>query len=227
MKDFPYDLIGFDLDGTLVDSSYDLAAAVNHVLAGIGRPPLTVEQVRGNIGGGGRRMLARSLADAGVVDDPTRLDQRYTAMLNYYAEHIADTTRLYPGVDDVLEQLATSGVELALVTNKVESLAMKLLGVLGIRERFAAVIGGDSVAKGKPAPDPLIEMMRRCGSRRAAFVGDSEFDVAAAHAAGLPCIAVSFGFPGKPVAELGADAVIDHFAALPKTLQSMADQAGR
>ncbi|TPG43456.1 HAD family hydrolase [Sphingomonas koreensis] len=218
MSDFPFDLIGFDLDGTLVDSSADLAAAVNHVVMGLGRPPLEVAQVRRNIGGGGHRMLKMSLADAGI-DEPDALDARYDALIAYYADHIADETRLYPGVVEALDALIHAGARLALVTNKGEQLAVKLLGALGIADRFAVVIGGDSVSRGKPAPDPILAMIERAGGGRAAFVGDSEFDVAAAHAAGLRCIAVSFGFPGKPVAELGADAVIDDFAALPDALR--------
>jgi phosphoglycolate phosphatase len=225
MLDFPYDLIGFDLDGTLVDSSEDLAAAVNHVLARLNGAPLTIEQIRRNIGGGGRRMLAQSLADAGVAERDD-FDSLYQTMLAYYAEHIADATRPYPGVTEALDQLAAEGARLAVVTNKAGWLATKLLDALDLSAQFTCVIGGDDVAKGKPAPDPIFEMVRRTGARRPVFVGDSEFDVAAAHAAGLPCVAVSFGFPGKPIGELGADAVIDHFAALPDTLRRLA-QAGR
>lgn len=226
MSDFPFELIGFDLDGTLVDSSADLAAAVNHVLAELDRPPLSVAQVRRNIGGGGRRMLALSLADAGI-DEPAALDARYAALLAYYGDHIADATRPYPNVVATLDALIASGARLAVVTNKVERLATALLEALDLADRFATIIGGDSVAKGKPAPDPLLEMMGRCGTRRAAFVGDSEFDVAAAHAAGLPCVAVSFGFPGMPVEQLGADAVIDDFGDLPGALRGLGAQTGR
>ena len=226
MNDFPFDLVGFDLDGTLVDSSADLAAAVNHVLAALDQAPLTVAQVRKNIGGGGRRMLARSLSEAGVAA-PDPIDPLYDKMIAYYSAHIADETRPFPGAVDALTRIGSAGVTLAVVTNKGQRLAEQLLEALGLAAYFEIVIGGDSVAKGKPAPDPLLEMMRRCGGGRAAFVGDSEYDVAAAHAAGLPCIAVSFGFPGKPVAELGADAVIDDFAALPEALRSIGSQTGR
>lgn len=220
MTDFPFHLVGFDLDGTLVDSSADLAAAVNHVLAGLGRAPLSEAEVRRNIGGGGRRMLALSLADAGV-DEPQALDARYAALLAYYEAHIADATRPYPGVAEALDELAALGVRLAVVTNKGGRLATKLLDALGLSARFACVIGGDTVARGKPAPDPILEMVRRCGGGRAAFVGDSTFDVAAAHAAGLPCVAVRFGFADRPVEQLGADAVIGDYAALAPALRRL------
>ena len=226
MSDFPFDLIGFDLDGTLVDSSADLAAAVNHVLAALDRPPLSVAQVRRNIGGGGRRMLALSLADAGI-DEPAALDARYEMLLAYYGDHIADATQPYPRVAETLDALIAAGARLAVVTNKVERLAVTLLEALGLADRFATIIGGDSVGRGKPAADPLLEMIRRCDARSAAFIGDSEFDVAAAQAAGLPCVAVTFGFPGKPIAELGADAVIDDFGALPDALRRLGAQTGR
>lgn len=218
MAAFPFPLVGFDLDGTLVDSSADLAAAVNHVLAGLGRPPLTIEQVRANIGGGGRRMLAQSLADAGI-NAPEVLDRHYAALLAYYADHIADATRPYPGVVEALDELAARDVRLAVVTNKVERLAVKLLDALGLADRFATIIGGDSVAESKPSPAPLREMLRRLGGGPAAFVGDSRFDIDAARAAGLPNIAVGFGFTDRPVTTLGADAVIDTYADLVPTLE--------
>ncbi|HEU4959793.1 MAG TPA: HAD-IA family hydrolase [Sphingomonas sp.] len=220
MTDFPFHLVGFDLDGTLVDSSADLAAAVNHVLAGLGCPPLSEAQVRQNIGGGGRRMLAMSLADAGI-EEPEALDARYAALLAYYEEHIADATRPYPDVAEALDELAALGVRLAVVTNKGGRLATKLLDALGLLDRFACVIGGDAVARGKPAPDPILEMIRRRGGGRAAFVGDSTFDVEAAHAAGLPCVAVSFGFADRPVERLGADAVIGGYGELVSALRGL------
>ncbi|MGN6377035.1 MAG: phosphoglycolate phosphatase [Sphingomonas sp.] len=220
MSDFPFQIVGFDLDGTLVDSSGDLTAAVNHVLEGLGRPPLTVAQVVRNIGGGGERMMRLSLADAGIEDDDA-LPGRYRQMLDYYADHIAERTRAFPGVSDALDTLAAHGAQLAVVTNKVERLAAKLLDGLGLVDRFACIIGGDSVEKGKPAPDPLHAMVRRLGGGRAAFVGDSAYDIRAAKAAGLPNIAVSFGFANAPVEELGADAVIDSYEALVPTLRRL------
>jgi phosphoglycolate phosphatase len=225
MSDFPFDLIGFDLDGTLVDSSVDLAAAVNHILAGLGRPPLPLAEVRRHIGGGGRRMLALSLADAGA--DDSALDAHYAALLAYYAVHLADNTRPFPGLAEALDALAARGVTLAVVTNKAERLAVKLLDALGLSGRFAVIIGGGSVAHGKPAPDPILEMIRRCGGARTAFVGDSSYDIDAARAAGVTSIAVTFGFPDRPPETLGADALIDSYDELIPTLIRLAAQTGR
>jgi phosphoglycolate phosphatase len=221
MTDFPFDLVGFDLDGTLLDTSGDLAAAVNHVLQGANCPPLTVAQVKANVGGGARRMLARSLADAGCDDDA--FPRLYEEMLAYYAEHIAVETTPYEGVTAALDALAARGVEAAIVTNKVEALACKLLDALSLTTRFATVIGGDTVSESKPSPVPIREMITRCGGERAAFVGDSIYDIEAGRAAGLPTVAVSFGFLDRPVEALGADAVIDSFAELIPAL----DRLGR
>ena len=225
MSDFPFDLIGFDLDGTLVDSSADLAVAVNHVLAGLGRPPLSLAEVRRNIGGGGRRMLALSLADAGL--DDSALDAHYATLLDYYTEHLADNTRPFPGLVEALDTLVARGVTLAVVTNKVERLAVKLLNALGLADRFATIIGGGSVARGKPGPDPILEMIRRCGGTRTAFVGDSSYDIDAARAAGVTSIAVTFGFPDRPPETLGADGLIHSCDELVPTLVRLAGQTGR
>lgn len=220
MNGFPFPIVGFDLDGTLVDSSGDLAAGVNHVLAGLDRPPLTTDQVVRNIGGGGRRMLRLSLRDAGI-DDEGALPRHYEEMIAYYADHIADATRPYPGAIEALDALRRRGIRLAVVTNKVERLAVRLLESLGLADRFAAVIGGDSVSEGKPSPVPLHEMVRRLGGGTAAFVGDSAFDIDAAKAAGLSSVAVGFGFSDRPVETLGADAVIDYYADLLPTLERL------
>jgi len=219
MADFPFDLVGFDLDGTLFDTSRDLAAAVNHVLAGAGCAPLRIDQIKANIGGGARRMLARSLADAGC--DDAQLPRLYEDMLAYYAGHIAVETTPYEGMTTALDALAARGVKTAIVTNKVERLAIELLDAFDLTSRFATVIGGDTVRMGKPSPAPIHEMIARCGSGRAAFVGDSVYDIEAGRAAGLPTIAVSFGFLDRPVEALGADAVIDRFAELIPTLERL------
>ncbi|WP_210356629.1 HAD-IA family hydrolase [Sphingomonas beigongshangi] len=224
---FPFAIVGFDLDGTLLDTSGDLAAAVNHALGSIGRAPLTVEQVKPMIGGGARHMLAQGLAATGGCDDAT-LDVLHRRLLDYYAAHIAVHTRPYPGCLDALDALAARGVRLAVVTNKLEGLARTVLTELDLIDRFATLIGGDTMGPGnaKPSPVPIDEMVRRCGGGRAAFVGDSIFDVQAAQAAGLPAIACSFGFLMQPVQELGADAVIDGYDALVPTLERLASERG-
>ena len=211
----PFAIIGFDLDGTLLDTSGDLAAAVNHALALAGRPPLAPDAVTPMVGGGAKAMLQKTL-DATGGDPPQGFRPLYKEMLRHYEAHIAVHTRPYPGTIAALDALAGQGVALAVVTNKFEALALKLLGALGLAARFACVIGGDTLGPGnaKPSPAPIAAMIARCGGGRAAFVGDSHFDIMAARAAGIPAIVVSFGFAHGPVGELGADAVIDHYDEL-------------
>jgi phosphoglycolate phosphatase len=229
MTHFSFDIVGFDLDGTLLDTSGDLAAAVNHALALVDRPALSVEQVKPMIGGGARHMLKQGLTATGGYDE-AMLDRLHAALLAHYEANICILTKPYPGVIAALDTLAARGVTLGIVTNKIERFARIVLEQLGLTERFACIIGGDTLAESKPSPMPIQEMVRLCAKHidtanfreaRAAFVGDSIFDIQAAQAAGLPAIACSFGFLMQPVDELGADAVIDGFDALIPTLEGL------
>ncbi len=221
MSAFPFDVVGFDLDGTLLDTSGDLAAAVNHALASAGRPTLSIAAIRPMIGGGARHMLAQGMqATGGCSED--ELDVLQQRLLAYYEANIAVHTRPFPGAIEAVDALNKRGVTVGIMTNKYERLAREVLVQLGLLDRLAAVIGGDTVGERKPAPEPIAEMVRRCGGGRAAFVGDSIYDVAGAHAAGIPAVAVSFGFLDRPVVELGADAVIDRFDQLLPALETLA-----
>jgi len=223
MADFPFDIIGFDLDGTLFDTSADLTDAVNHALALLGRPALTVDVVKTMIGRGGKYMLQQGLEASGGCD-PEVLERTYPELIAFYRENIVRGTRPFPGLAEAMDALDARGVKLAIVTNKQENLAMKLVAALALDHRFACVIGGDTMGPGnaKPSAVPIHEMVRRCGGGRAAFVGDSIYDIMAAKNAGIPAIAVSFGFLMQPVEELRADAVIDHFDELLSTLERLA-----
>jgi phosphoglycolate phosphatase len=219
----PFDIVGFDLDGTLLDTSASLTRAVNHTLALAGRPPLHIDQVRPMIGGGAKRMLEMGL-EASDGYDPDEMKQLYPQLLSFYRDNISEGSVPYPGLLDALDALAGMGVRLTIVTNKFESLAVKLLDELGLRTRFAAVIGGDTMGKGnaKPSAMPIREMIARAGGGSAVFLGDSIYDTLAAKNAGIPSIAVSFGFLMGPVEELAADAVIDHYDELIPTLERLA-----
>ncbi|MES2338145.1 MAG: HAD-IA family hydrolase [Pseudomonadota bacterium] len=214
-----FDIVGFDLDGTLLDTSGDLATAVNHALGTIGRAPLVKTRIRGMIGLGGRHMMAQALAATGGCDDPT-LEATLPAMFDFYAAHLTIHSVPYPGCVAALDALAACGTTLAVVTNKREAFARPLLAATGLIDRFACIIGGDTLGPGitKPSPDPIRAMIGRCGGGRAAFVGDTIHDIAAARAAGIPGIAVTFGFRDRPVAALGADATIDRYDQLIATL---------
>jgi len=216
MNSFPFDIVGFDLDGTLVDTHLDLATALNHALGVAGRPALPPDTTRSLIGGGTGKMLERGLTLTGGMVSDDEFERLRDTLVDFYEDHIAVHSRLYPGGEAMLAELGERGVKLAVVTNKFERLAVKLLDALELSPRFYTVIGGDTLGPGrsKPAPDMLDEMVRRAGGGRAAFAGDTSFDTRAARAAGLPCVLAAFGFLDAPAGELGADAVIDHFDEL-------------
>lgn len=223
MTTISFDIVGFDLDGTFVDTSGDLTDAVNHALSDAGRPPLTREQVIPMIGGGAKHMLRQGMEATGGCDE-AELTRLHRLLLDYYEAHIAVHSRPFPGAMAALDQLDAMGVTVAIVTNKLEGLAVRLLDALDLTRRFACVIGGDTLGPGKSKPNraPIDAMIERCGGGRAAFVGDSHFDIDAAKNAGIANIACSFGFLMQPVAELGADAVIDHLDELIPTLARLA-----
>lgn len=224
MADFPFDIVLFDLDGTLVDSHRDLAPAVNHTLGLAGRDPVPDGQVRNFIGGGTALMLQRALeATGGPVSEP-QLAELGNALLEYYWAHIADYTVAFDGVHGALDLLDRHGCTLAVCTNKSEKPARELMDALGLTDRFAVLYGGDTLGPGraKPQPDMLLAAIADCGGGKAAMVGDSTYDVNAARNAGVPVVTYRFGYHDVPVDELGADAMIDHFDELVPALQRLA-----
>jgi phosphoglycolate phosphatase len=220
MATIPFDLVGFDLDGTLLDTSGDLLAAVNHVLGGIGRPPLTRAQLIPFIGRGAKVMLERALAATGRCGDDL-IGQWLPVLFDHYAAHVAVHSTPYPGLLTALDSLAARGLRLAICTNKAERFASPLIKAMGLTDRFTAIIGGDTLGPGKakPSPEPIRAMIAAAGGGRAIFLGDSTNDTAAARAAGIPSIACAFGFLDRPVEQLGADAVIGHYDELVPLLE--------
>jgi phosphoglycolate phosphatase len=220
MPRFPFDVVVFDLDGTLADTAPDLAAALNHTLGKLGRPGVPPASVRNLIGHGARALLRSGLAASGEATEEL-VERGYAIFLDHYAAHICDGTSPYPGIEDALDSLAAAGAAVAVCTNKAAALTERLLDALGWQRRFAAVVAGDTLAVRKPGPAPLIEAVARAGGGRAAFVGDSIVDSETARAAGVPFVAVSFGFSDRPVDALGADAVIDSFDSLAEVLERL------
>jgi phosphoglycolate phosphatase len=213
----------FDLDGTLADTAADLCETLNVILEMHGRARVSNERVRHLVGGGARLLLERGYSETGEPASAEMLDLSFDEFLDYYGRHIADHTKLWPGVRDQLDMLAERGALMAVCTNKVEGLSRKLLEMLGIEHYFPVVIGGDTLPVKKPNPEHLFEAIRLLGGERdhAVMVGDSETDIDAAKNAGLPSICVSFGYTRIPVPELGADAVIDHFDEFPAALSRL------
>lgn len=217
---FPFDLVGFDLDGTLVDSNADITAAVNHALSHIHRAPLTVDQVAKLVGGGSRHLLMQALEITGGVKD-VDVDDLLAKQLTFYEQHPAVHTQIFDGALNALDQLADLGVPLAIATNKMENIARLLLHELGIIDRFAFIIGGDTLGPGrnKPAPDMLLAMNEACGAtRRTAFVGDTIYDVKAAQAADATSVIMDFHGTSQ---NLGGDHIISHYDQLVPLLSSL------
>ena len=213
MSAFPFDIVAFDLDGTLADTSPDIAAALNRMLGDLGRPALAPDHVRTLIGDGAKNLIRRALAATGEAAD-VLVEQGYPVYLDHYAANICDGTLRFPAVEQAMADLVGLGARLAVCTNKPERLTFALLGALGWTDRFAAVVCGDSFAFRKPDPRMLTGTVARAGGGRAALVGDSIIDAETARAAGLPFVAVSFGFRDRPAEALGADALIDSFEEL-------------
>lgn len=231
MTTFPFSAVGFDLDGTLLDTHQDLGAAVNHALTLGGFDPVPVGSSKDLIGGGAKMMLSKAINDQGGMERDA-FHALYKQMLAYYADHNAVHSHPYPGMIDTLDQLAARNVKIAVVTNKFESFATSILTQLDLADRFVTIIGGDTMGKdangkqrAKPAPDPVLEARKRCAkngkSGSFAFVGDSSYDVDAAKAAGVPVVACAYGYCDKPPHELGADAVIHAASELIPALEAL------
>lgn len=185
--------VAFDLDGTLVDSRRDLAAAVNGVRAELGLAPFPLAEVVARIGHGARDLVRKSLPAQLGTEEFERAFRRFGEL--YFAGCLLET-RAYPGVPELLEVLAAAAVPLAVVTNKPERPSRKILAGLGLERFFSVVLGGDSLPVRKPDPRPLLEAARRLlvAPAETALVGDSAVDAATALAAGSPFVQVAWGF---------------------------------
>jgi phosphoglycolate phosphatase len=220
--------IVFDLDGTLVDTAPDLISTLNLILAGEGSPPVAYDDARRMIGGGARRMIERALIAEGRNVPAAELDRMFGAFIAHYGAHIADRSRPFPHLEPVLDRLAAEDCRLAVCTNKLEWLAVKLLDALKLSRYFAAISGQDTFGVQKPDPQMLRLTIRHAGGEvaRAIMVGDSMTDVRTARAANVPAIAVTFGYSEVPVASLQADRLIGSFAELPAAIAAIETQVG-
>ncbi|RFB80159.1 HAD-IA family hydrolase [Methylovirgula sp. 4M-Z18] len=206
-------LLVFDLDGTLAETAGDLFAALNVVLAQEGCPQLPVEEARSLLGAGGRVLIQRGLAEVGRSVTPERLEELFSLFLAHYNAHIADHSFLFPGLVPSLDKFEQAGWGFSICTNKMEQSAHKLMKALGAAHRFRFICGQDTFGVGKPNPLPLIKTIEASGGtlRRSIMIGDSRTDIDTAKAAGIPVVAVDFGYTDLPVATFNPDKVISHF----------------
>jgi phosphoglycolate phosphatase len=215
--------IVFDLDGTLVDTAPDLINALNFVLAREGLPPVPMHSARNMIGAGARKLIERGLEQDGrtiSLDELARLTEDFIA---YYAEHIADSSRPFDGLEAALDDLAGRGHRLAVCTNKLEWLSKRLLDRLHLSARFAAICGADTFGVAKPDPTILRQTVARAGGELSStiMVGDAGPDVGVARRAGVPVIGVSFGYTDVPILDLKPDRVINHMSELRGAVQAL------
>ncbi len=212
--------IVFDLDGTLVDTAPDLIGTLNLIFTRHGLPAVPFDTARPLIGGGARIMIERALAAEGRDCSPADVDALYAPFIAHYAAHIADRSRAFPQVELALDRLAEAGHRLAVCTNKLEWLSRRLLDALGLGDRFAAICGQDTFAVQKPDPEIFRRTVLRAGGEpgRAVMVGDTAPDIRTARAAGVPVVAVGFGYTDAPVVTLQPDRVIASFAELPAVI---------
>jgi phosphoglycolate phosphatase len=219
--------IVFDLDGTLIDTAPDLVDTLNIILKREGFAAVPFDAARPMIGGGARGMIERALQAEGLDATPDEVERMFQAFIAHYAEHIADRSRPYPGLETTLDGLAAAGYRFAVCTNKLEWLAVRLLDTLKLTRRFAFVCGQDTFGAPKPNPLTLHKTIVSAGGEpsRAVMVGDSVTDIRTARAANVSVVAVDFGYTEVPIASLEPDRIISRYTELPKAISDV--MAGR
>lgn len=214
----------FDLDGTLVDTGPDIAAAINRMLADLGRSTYAVERILDWVGEGAPRLVQRALVGGMAGRPPDDEMERGLALFyEHYAADICVHSEPYPHARRVLEDLRASGIRIGCVTNKPEGLSRSLLEALALAPLFDIIVGGDTLAFRKPHPEPVRYACRRLnlGAADAVYVGDSMTDCRAAEAAGVPMVAVTYGYNrGADLTKTACAAMIDGLEALLDVLGS-------
>ena len=220
-------VILFDLDGTLIDSAPDIAAAVNRLLAEDGHASLTLDEVRSMIGNGVKKLVERAYAARGITLEGAALEETTNRMMAIYGDHLTVETVLLPGAAEILAAYHKARVKLGVVTNKPEAFTRTILEHFGLSEIVDVVVGGDTGPERKPAPDMLNHALAQTGftASRALMVGDSPADIGAAKAAFMASVAVRGGYTNVPVEELGADIVIDSLSELPAAIEQLKQPA--
>lgn len=215
--------LAFDLDGTLVDTAPDLMGTLNTILHDHGLPPLPLSAAKSLVGKGAKIMLERGFAASGQSLSPEQSHGLFDRFIDIYLGRIAKESRPFDGMERALDQFAAAGAGLVVCTNKRTDLSLALLDALNLTRRFKAVIGADLAPKPKPHASHYLAAIDAAGGTltRSLMVGDSTADVQAARNAGAPVIVVSFGYTDIPAADLGGDALINHYDELGAAVQSL------
>ena len=216
-------LVVFDLDGTLVDTAPDLIGALNVILRKDGIAELPLATARNLIGGGARKLIERGLEVAGRDCTVAEIDRMMKEFIAYYADHIADMSHPFEGLEQALDELAAKGATFAVCTNKLEWLSKLLMDRLHLSRRFAAICGADTFGIAKPDPSFLRQTVARAGGSMAStiMVGDAGPDIGVARRASVPVIGVTFGYTETPIEELRPDRVISRMSDLPQAVNEL------
>jgi len=212
-------LLIFDLDGTLVDTSQDITNAINYAVRPWGIGPFSAEEIKSMVGSGITKLLHSLIPfKKNDKEDLQRKEEVINRFLQYYSEHLLDNTKTYPKVKETLIKL--KNYKKVVISNKREILSKRVLEGLGLLEFFDLVLGSDSVPEKKPSPVPMLEALKRTGVSRdeAIIIGDSNYDIESGRAAGIPVIAVTYGYRSKELLK-EADFMIDSFPELLTLLQ--------
>ena len=216
----------FDLDGTLVDSAGDLAASLDTLMAEKGLPPIGIDTGRQLIGHGIANLVRSALKLRSASEDEDDIAIDLARFMEIYGSRLTRLTRPYPGVVETLDVLKSQGWSMGVCTNKREKFAASIVEDLGLSTYFKVVSGPDTFGVGKPDPRQLSETVRAAGGwHPAIFIGDSEVDVAAAKAAGMPVIALTYGYAKIPLDTLAPDALLSSFADIPHAIGNLVTKA--
>lgn len=209
-------LVVFDLDGTLIDTAPDLIASVNHTIESLHLAPLAFEELNYIIGNGAKAMIERSCALRDHALDPDAMPALLERFITFYGQGMPGDSKPYPGLVAAMERLQAAGYKLAVCTNKTEQLALNLLRKLDLERHFAAITGGNTFPVRKPDAEHILGTIRLADGdpKRSIMIGDSINDILAARNAGIPSIAVPFGYSDVDVATLDPNHVISHFDEL-------------
>ena len=212
------ELIIFDLDGTLIDSSDDIAWAANRTLVYMGYNEMDLDAIKEGIGWGVKTLLQKLMPQEG----PERIDDARVKFLEYYWDHLTVNTILYPGVRETIDYFKDHDKKMAIVTNKPIKFTEKILNELALKDFFLMVLGGDSLMNRKPDPEPVEKVISTLGvtKGKTVFVGDSKIDGETGKRAGIFTIGVEYGFRGrKELEEAGFDVIISEFPELTRILK--------
>ena len=203
----------FDLDGTLVDSSPDLSATLNHLLRKNNRPEIPPEKIRQMVGKGAKALIQKGFSKSGDMPSEVELTKLFNEFIDYYYHNIAVKTKIFPSLIQVLEELKSYNIPLGVCTNKTLKLSEKLLKDLELFDYFSVLTGSDSFKYMKPDPRHILSTLSiiKADPKKAIMVGDSSNDIIAAQQAGISSIGVTFGYTDKHISEYNPTQTIDHY----------------